>query len=110
MEEEKSLEDIALNSLFKEEKKNNEAEIVDIAQKYSLQLNIRQIKAILYLNYIKNDLKNNDKAKIEEFIKKYIELKIHNASASFIIKILENIALKKFINEDTFKININKKE
>ena len=89
---------------------DGDAQLLEVASKHTLQLNAEQIKAILYLNYLKDIYLTNEKEKValNEFIKTYVQYTSHNSSQGFITEILGAISFRRFINENTLKINVGK--
>jgi len=101
-----NLED-AFQNLFKTSASGTgEEELLRIASVYSRQLSARQIKAVLYLEWVARD--HEEKVRIRAFVDKWMELKQYNNSDIFVMKALEFISLRKFINENTMKVNIEK--
>ena len=82
--------------------------LLKIAANYSTQLNIKQIKIILYLEALSKVLPEKEGKILKDFIERWIELKQFNNSAPYIMKALYSISLKKFIGENAFKVNIEK--
>lgn len=85
-----------------------EEELLRIASTYSRQLNARQIKAILFLEWQIPMLPDTEKDRIRHFVNRWLELKQYNNSDIFVMKALEHIALRKFIGENSVKVNIEK--
>jgi len=106
-EGEVNLED-AFGSLFKTSASGTgEEELLRIASTYSRQLTTRQIKAILYLEWVAG-YKKEPSERLEHFINRWLELKQYNNSDMFVMRALDAIALRKFIGENAFKVNIEK--
>lgn len=84
---------------------SGEEELLRIASTYSRQITPQQIKAILLLNYANSFLKTDI---LKDFCDKWLELQQFNNSATFVMRALESISLKKFIGDQTFKINVDK--
>jgi len=89
-----------------------EEELLRMASKYSMQLNSAQMKCLLYLQFkadyyrvIKKDWLAD---MIENFMLKYLEYKEFNNSAPFVMKIVEYISLRRFLTEQSFKVDIKK--
>lgn len=89
-----------------------EEELLRIASTYSLQITAQQIKALLFLEFLSHLWHFNgrtDEANwLIAFNRRWLELKENNNSDYFVMKALEHISLRKLINENTFKVNINK--
>lgn len=103
-----NLED-AFQSLFKTSASGTgEEELLRIASTYSRQISARMIKAILYLEWCKHNYDEKTQLKVTSFIDRWLELKQFNNSDIFVMKALEHISLRKFINENSVKVNIEK--
>lgn len=99
----------AFQTLFKTSASGTgEEELLRIASTYSRQLTAAQIKAICYLEWITHKLPALDAIRLEHFIERWLSLKQYNNSDVFVMKALEHISLRKFINENTMKVNIEK--
>lgn len=118
-----NLED-AFSNLFKSSVSGTgEEELLRIASNYSLQITAPQIKILLYLEHKAEtfDLAytyaktTQLQAKyrfianyLRMFVRRWLELKQHNNSDIFVMRALDSISLRKFINENTLKVNIEK--
>lgn len=99
----------AFGSLFKTSASGTgEEELLRIASTYSMQLTARQIKALLWLEWVKRDQSPDTQDRITNFITRWLFLKQNNNSDVFVMKALEFISLRKFLNENSFKVNIEK--
>jgi len=99
----------AFGNLFKTSSSGTgEEELLRIASTYSRQFSAKQIKALLYLEWWLPKRSVEEQKRLRTFIDKYLELKQYNNSDAFVMKALEHIALRKFINENTMKVNIEK--
>jgi len=88
---------------------SGEEEMLKVASRYALQLSTPQLKLLLFLDITAGLMKDEKKKKLlQNFIKKYLEMKQHNNSAVFVMRALDSISLKKYINENSFKINVAK--
>lgn len=110
---EKNLED-SWQSLFGSTVSGTgEEELLRLASSYSRQYSSTQIRILLYLGY-RADLYeaqgNIYKAKqLRNFVEGYEKLKQYNNSDAFVMRALDSISLRKFINENTLRINVEKK-
>lgn len=117
-----NLED-AFSKLFKSSVSGTgEEELLRIASNYSLQITAKQIKCLLFLEHkakmfreLELATKGNEHIKykfiadyLHEFVWRWLELKQHNNSDIFVMRALDSISLRKFINENTLKVNIEK--
>jgi len=111
MNEPKDLE-LAFQSLFKNSASGSgEEELLRVASDYALQLNAEQIKILLYMEGVALAVKETSKwryDRIYAFIHRYLELKKHNQSDLFIMASLREISLRRYLNEGSFKVNIDK--
>jgi hypothetical protein len=96
-----------------------EEELLRIASQFSLQLTGAQMKLLSYLLHraersqvlgeINSDSNFLAEAQlIRQFVVKWLEYKQNNNSDVFVMKALEHISLRHFINENSFKVNIDK--
>lgn len=121
--EDANLED-AFSKLFKSSVSGTgEEELLRIASDYALQINAHQIKLLLYLEHRASQYRQmaalpQFKAKaawyewqanyLTTFVFRWLDLKRHNNSDVFVMRGLDSISLRKFINENTLKVNIEK--
>jgi len=86
-----------------------EEELVRVASKYSMQLSTRQMKALLYIHAWATKTKNAaEKLTLDNFIQKWLELKEYNNSAGFIMRVIDFISLRRFLTEQSFKVDSKK--
>jgi len=103
-----NLED-AFQDLFKTSASGSgEEELLRIASKHAMQLSAAQIKVLLYLEWQAVSYPDPYKQQLQDFVERYLELKQNNNSDIFVMKALEHISLRKFINENSMKVNIEK--
>jgi len=99
----------AFQDLFKTSASGSgEEELLRIASKHAMQLSAAQIKVLLYLEWQADIYPDPYKTQIRQFVARYLELKQNNNSDIFVMKALEHISLRKFINENSMKVNIEK--
>jgi len=97
------------NELFKATSSNSgEEELLRIASTYSRQLSAQQIKCLVALKFIATFLPDEEKAGLNEFVANWLEYKQYNNSAAFVKYALDSISLRKFINENTIKVNLDR--
>jgi hypothetical protein len=100
----------AFNDLFKGgTTSTGEEELLRVASKYSMQLTTAQMKCLLYLKWWGN-LSGDpvQKMALDEFCQRWLELKEYNNSASFIMRVIDFISLRRFLTEQSFKVDIQK--
>lgn len=116
-----NLED-AFSKLFKTSVSGTgEEELLRIASDYALQINAHQIKLLLYLEHRASMFRALADRLPEKkvwylwqadylttFVFRWLDLKRHNNSDIFVMRGLDSISLRKFINENTLKVNIEK--
>jgi hypothetical protein len=105
-----NLED-AFQGLFKTSASGSgEEELLRIASTYSRQITTRQIKALLYIEWVANHTLTTpeNKRQLLHFVDRWLELKQYNNSDQFVMRALDSISLRKFIGENAFKVNIEK--
>lgn len=95
--------------LFQSQDSGDEG-LLKIASAYSLQIPGDQLKGILLLKtcalYLDQEIP--DKTIPGWVAQSWLELKQYNQSAPFIMRALDSIALRKFIGENSTKINVEK--
>lgn len=103
-----NLED-AFQGLFKTSASGSgEEELLRIASNYSRQISGAQMRILLYLEDLAQSLNEKKAKRLQHFLTKWLEYKQYNNSDIFVMKALEHISLRKFINENTLKVNIEK--
>lgn len=113
MEVETSVED-KFQSLFGSSVSGTgEEELLRLASSFSRQYSAKQIKIILWLELKAHEFEETGRTigarAIRSFIERYENLKQYNNSDIFVMKALDSISLRKFINENTLRINLDKK-
>lgn len=126
----------AMSNLFKSSVSGSgEEELLRIASQYSLQISAKQIHRLIYMYWralrydymaeqcllkAQTDLENviqlSDEAEeyrqqareLKYICAKWLELKQNNNSAMFVMKALDFISLRRFLNESSFKVDIQK--
>jgi len=92
-----------------------EEELLRLASSYSLQFTSKQIRLLLYLQFVADYHEiatTGDKTitpRLRNFITEYKSLKQYNNSDIYVMRALESIALRKFINENSIRVNVEKK-
>lgn len=107
-----NLED-AFGDLFKTSKSGTgEEELLRIASQFSLQVTARQMRCLVYLMHRAERSEARGWAQeaylLRLFVQKWLEYKQNNNSDVFVMKALEHISLRHYINENSFKVNIEK--
>ncbi len=103
------LEDIFSKMFQSSVSGTGEEELLRIASTYSRQIHAKQIKVLLYLEFRASVSKNPATKRIlKSFVDRWLELKQFNNSDAFVMKALEFISLRKFLNENSLKVNIDK--
>lgn len=103
-----NLEDAFQNLFQTSASAGGEEELLRIASKHAMQLSARQIKVLLYLEMMVKAYPKEQQEMISNFITRYLELKQNNNSDVFVMRALDSISLRKFINAGSFKVNIEK--
>jgi len=108
-----NLEDAFANLFKSSTSGTGEEELLRIASRYSLQLSAHQIRLLLFLEQKAWHMADSEKfpqtsKRLRNFVQRYLELKQHNQSDIFVMKALEFISLRKFLNENSLKVNIEK--
>lgn len=110
MSNEQNLEQ-AFKNLFKTSSSaNGEEELLRITANYTRQISGRQMLCLLALRYYAGILPHpDDRAALTQFIDQWLEYKQYHNSAPFLMRALDAISLRKLTNENTMKINVDKK-
>lgn len=87
---------------------SGEEELLKVASQYALQIDAKQIRCLLYLEDLAQRRGGDDKKRLEAFIARWLEFKAHNNSDVFVMAALQHISLRKFLNEQSFKVAIQK--
>jgi hypothetical protein len=102
----------AFQDLFKTSASGSgEEELLRVASKYSLQIRAKQIRCLLFLEDRAATLQSKDASaaqRLRRFVSRWLELKEFNQSDVFVMKALEYVSLRKFLNENSFKVDIQK--
>ena len=89
-----------------------EEELLRVASKYSMQLTTAQMKCLLYIEWcaVRAHAYGNEvlSTALTDFIKRWLEFKEYNNSAPFIMKVIDFISLRRFLTEQSFKVDIKK--
>lgn len=109
-----NLED-AFQSIFGTSKSGTgEEELLRIASQFSLQISAPQMKLLIYLMHraereqARGGYHTEEARLMRMFVIKWLEYKQNNNSDVFVMKALEHISLRHYINENSFKVNIEK--
>lgn len=90
---------------------SSDAEMLNIATNYALNLKQRQIKEIVMLRGMALDygyLNNQMPVVVETFLKDYIDLKHFHESGPYIQGVLREISLYKLWSSESGKVNVMK--
>jgi len=84
--------------------------LLKLASKYALQLDGRQMRALMFAEAFIADNKCTEdiKQKMTKMLNKWLEYKQFNRSNVFVMTALDSISLRKLITENTMKINVQK--
>lgn len=89
-----------------------EEELLRLATTFSVQLSARQVRILMYINFLGDYYTATGEIKkaavFHSFVRRYIEYKQYNNSDVFVMRALDSIALRKFMNENTFKVQVEK--
>lgn len=111
IEKKTNFEDL-FTGLFEQTSGTGDEELLRIASTYSRQLSGIQMKGVLLIYWMAFYLKligYQERAdQLEEFVEKWLELKKYNNSDIFVMRALEYISLKRFLGENSIKVNVEK--
>lgn len=108
MSEKANLEDSFQNIFKSSSSGTGEEELLRIATDFSSQLTSKQIKAILFLEMIAYNADTETQAILVRFVDRWLRLKRNNNSDLFVMKALEHISLRKFMTENSMKVDVSK--
>jgi len=109
-----NIEDVMGNFLSGESGVGGDEELLKVASQYALVLKGKQIKVLLWLKVkielykLGNEMEKKRAVVLETYVKQYIEWKSYHNAQNFIMRALDNISLRRFINENSLKVNIDK--
>lgn len=110
--EDKTIEEAALNIFGGSTSGSGEEELLRIASNFALQLSARQINRLLWLKLaalrLRNAKKDNLAIVFDAFITNWLEWKKYNGSEAYIMRGLDSISMRRYLNEGSFKVNIDK--
>lgn len=86
-----------------------EEELLRIASKFSKQVSMRQIRKLIILKVVAPNFSNETvRQGLKDVVDIWIEYKQYHQSNGYVMAALDAISLRKFINDQTMKINLNK--
>jgi len=94
--------------LFQSSTGTGDEELLRIATNYSRQLSSKQIKCLMFLKFSSNFVSLSTQQVLENFIGSWLELKQYNNSDAFVMRALAELSLKKFLGENSIKVNVEK--
>ena len=108
MSEPSNVED-AFQGLFSSASSGSgEEELLRIASQFALQITAPQIRVVLFLKDVALKRGGEVASRINAFVDEWLRIKSHNNSDIYIMKALEYVSLRKFLNEQSFKVDIQK--
>lgn len=107
VKQEKNLEAV-FQGLFQQTSGTGEEELLRIASNYSRQMTAEQIKGLALLKFVSRWAPDYVAAALDEFTTSWVEMKQWNNSALFVMRALDSISLKKFLGENSIKVNVEK--
>lgn len=96
---------------FNQSSNGGEEEILRIASNYALQIGSQQIRTLLMLKMVAIEYASKNHAfatQTELFVKEYLDMKHHHESGAFIMRVIDSLAVKRLITENTAKVNVMK--
>lgn len=86
-----------------------EEELLRIASRYSLQITARQVRCLIKLRmHMEKAGEQRSSVILRSLIEKWLDYQQYHGSMAYIMRALDSVALRKFINENTFKVAVNK--
>lgn len=109
IEEKKVTAEDIFSGLFKTSASGTgEEELLRIGAGFSRQITGGQIRKLCLLHMVCAYCNDKTKITIENFIDRYMELKQYNQSKEYVMRMFDSIALRKYINSDAMKINVQR--
>ena len=88
---------------------SGDQELLKVASEFAPQFTGPQIKTLCFVQGLIASRPTSPFAmKMRPIIEKFIEYKRNHNSAMYVMQALDSIALRKFVNENTMKVNIQK--
>lgn len=107
-----NIEAVAIGDLMQDSvSAGGEEEMLRIASEFSLQLDADQIRAILFLEMFSARLAvilPEEGKWLKNWCSEWRKLKKNNHSDQFMVAIMDRISLRKYFNDQTFRVNIDK--
>lgn len=95
-------------SLFQGTDTGGDEELLRVATSYTRQFNSDQIKGIILLKWISKIVSDRERSQINDFIDTWLDIKQYNNSSAFVRQIVDSIAIKRLVNANNLKVNIEK--
>lgn len=109
MDQKQNLEQAISNIFQSSVSASPQEELLRQASKYSMQINIDQIKGILFLKWLANTLGDPVfKMTIDDFVKEWLEMKQYDNTSAFILQLYRYNSLERYLNENSLKLNVQK--
>lgn len=100
---------IDFSNFFGSMSSGGDEELLKVASKHAMQLTARQIRCLNYINWWADTTTvESDRVALRNFIIKFLEYKQNNNSANFVMVALNSISLRRFLNENSVKVNVEK--
>jgi hypothetical protein len=88
---------------------SGDQELLKVAADFASQYSGEQMKILCFIHGLVSARPDSNFAKkISPVLAKYVEYKRNHDSAMYVMAALDSIALRKFVNENTMKVNIMK--
>jgi len=107
-EQKLSAEEVFQNLFGASASGTGEEELLRIAAKFSVQISGRQMRCLVKIQGHLEQASVKTKTALIAMVAKWFELKQYHNSNIYVMRALDSIALRKFVNENTFKVNVQK--
>lgn len=88
---------------------SGDQELLKVAADFASQYTGEQMRTLCYLHGLIAQRPDSPfSKKVRPILDKYVEYKRNHNSAMYVMAALDSIALRKFVNENTMKVNIQK--
>jgi len=89
---------------------SGEEELLRIGAGFSRQLTSAQIQTLVFMRIIARDTRVNEvlRSTLALVSEWYMDYKQYNQSKEYVMRMFDSVSLRKYINQDAFKINVMK--
>lgn len=98
-----------IEDAFSQQSGTGEEELLRIATKFSVQMTAQQMRTLMICQMIAEREPNHRNAKmLTNITSRWLEMKQYHGSMLYVMRALDSIALRRFVNENSVKVNVQK--